>query len=491
MALQNFNLAAQNYPLDYAKINCQQTINMFVDVDEGGGGRTQNFLRSTPGLKKWKDILDKCRGFYVDSRNYLWTIEGQKVVRRQYVPDNFVENNAEYNKEDLTEERVVGAIYNTDPLFKASFSECFEQLVIVDGENLYVYIYADDTFQQYNPSGWQGSYVVENFYNMFVFVKPDSKQFYASAFRDATNILARDFIEKDSTSDNLITLKSYLGNLWAFGTSSIQVYSFNASAGSELAITQAGGQTYQIGCLSQNSIQQINNVMVFVGADKNGKPLLFATSGDVPQKISNLSVERMLQEIDDFSDVTSWSYQEYGHYFYCLNLPKCNTTLVYDFTTKIWHERQYLLENGNTSRHRADGLVLWRNMYLVYDYEKSIIYEMNTDFLDDDGNPIQRIRRSSQVFSTDKLARISEFKLDCIVGNIVDTDEEPKIYLRCSKDGGNSWGNMLEKGMGKKGDYLKEIRWFNPCGAFKELVIELSTTDKCRFTILNAYANIF
>lgn len=490
MALQGFNIAGQNYPLDYSKISCQQTINMFIDVDEAGGGRVNSFLRSTPGLKKWKDISGKCRGMYVDSKNYLWIIEGREVVRYQYIPDNFIENNATYNPEDLIERRVVGAVYNEDKYFKASFAESSEQLVIVDGANLYVYIYKDDTFQQYDPANWLGSNTVENFYNMFVFVKPNSKMFYVSDYRDATNILSRDQIEKDSTSDNLVTMKSYLGNLWGFGTSTIQVYAFNASAGSETPITQAGGGTYQVGCLSEKSIQQINNIMIWIGADKNGKPLLFATTGDTPQKISNLSVERMLQEISSYEDVTSWSYQSYGHYFYCLNLPKCNTTLVYDLTTKIWHERQYILPNGNTSRHRADGLVLWQNMYLVYDYENPIVYEMSEDYLDDDGNPIQRIRRTSQVFSTERLMMISEFKLDAIVGDVVDGDEEPRIYLRCSKDGGNTWGNMLEKSMGKKGDYLKEIRWFNPCGAFKELVIELSTTDKCRFTLLNAYANI-
>ena len=88
MALQQFNIVGQNYPLDYSKINCQQTINMFVDIDEGNGGRTQSFLRSTPGLKLWKNISGKCKGMYVDSKNYVWIIEGREVVRYQYVPDN-------------------------------------------------------------------------------------------------------------------------------------------------------------------------------------------------------------------------------------------------------------------------------------------------------------------------------------------------------------------------------------------------------------------
>lgn len=488
------NFIDQSYELEELMLDGQKTINMFLDINETGGGRSNKFFRGTPGLKLWKETKStgKIRGMYTDSKGYLWVVEDKEVVRYNYVPDTFIENeeDVKYLSEDLEERKVMGAIYE-DADF-VSFAETTMQLAIVDGKNLYVYIYADASFKQYTPSGWLGSKSVDSYKNMFVFSEPDTKKFYVSDFNDATNINALDFIEKDTTTDNIMIMKSFNGLLWAFGETSIQLYQYYAD-GSNTPIIESGGGTFEVGCSAMRSIQIINGTIIWAGSDKNGRPLIWASNGNSPQKISNLSVEMFIQSQDNIKDATSFVYQQNGHYFYCLNFKDANTTLCYDLTTRMWHERRYLDKNGDSSRHRAEYLVIWRNKYLVADYEKSIIYEMSLDFYTDDGNPIHRLRRSPQIFTGfNGMVRTACFQLDAVVGDIQDDFlTEPKVFLRCSKDGGNTYSSYLEKSMGRRGDFTKEIKWFNPVGAAKSVVFEVSISDPCKFTLMNVFLDTY
>ena len=111
---------------------------------------------------------------------------------------------------------------------------------------------------------------------------------------------------------------------------------------------------------------------------------------------------------------------------------------------------------------------------------------MSLDFLDDDGENIQRIRRSPHMYDADSLSRIffNQFELDMDVGE--NPTDKAKIFLRYSNDGGRSWSNYKENNLGNRGNYRKKVAWRN-LGSANDRAWEISITDPIRCTILNAY----
>lgn len=469
-----------SYSLRSVAVDGQRTINMYPDIDETGDGKKNIFLTGTPGLGNYITIENttentEIRATFTDSKGNFFAVCGFNFI--QFL----------YDKQDKSiSQRIIGSLdTNTGPV---SIAENGFQIAIVDGENLYIYIYADDTFSSYNPAGWQGSNTVSYFGTYFVFCKPNSQQFYISKAYDGTQFDPLAFASKEGVPDNLITTLTVNQTLWLFGSRSIEVYYNSGAELFPLEVMNGGFITY--GCSAPFSVALMNNLPVWMGRDDNGAGTIYISNNSYqPQRISNFAVEYFMQNLETIEDAVAYSYQQEGHYFYVINFPSGNTTWVYDMTTSMWHERQFFnLNTAQAERHRGQYHAFWNNKHLVSDYNKNIIYEMSLDIYTDNSNPIQRIRRSPHL-AGDSLQRIAfrEFQLDLDVGKpfFMNYSTTGKIGLRYSNDGGKTWSSYIYVDLAKNGEYLKRIIW-RRLGMSRNRVWEVSQSDPIPVTWISA-----
>lgn len=70
-----------------------------------------------------------------------------------------------------------------------------------------------------------------------------------------------------------------------------------------------------------------------------------------------------------------------------------------------------------------------------------------------------------------------------------DASAEPQVMLRWSNDAGRTWGPESQRSVGAIGEYSKRVRW-NRCGQGRRRVFEVSTSDRFKPRITNAYIEV-
>lgn len=92
----------------------------------------------------------------------------------------------------------------------------------------------------------------------------------------------------------------------------------------------------EVGCASGDSIQQLEEAVIWVASPKEGGRNVSIMQGQTAQTISNKAVENYLNA-SNLTGLYSWIYKVAGHTFYGLVLTDQDVTLVYDLHEKEWH----------------------------------------------------------------------------------------------------------------------------------------------------------
>jgi hypothetical protein len=211
-------------------------------------------------------------------------------------------------------------------------------------------------------------------------------------------------------------------------------------------------------------VQTTANTILWLGKDTQGKNIVWMASGYQPERISTEAIEYYLSQYDT-NNATSYSYQENGHYFYCLNVAGAPTTLVYDITAKQWHERgSWNSTTGSYERDRATFHMYVFGKHLVTDSVTGEIYDQSLDYTNDDGERIRR-ERTLPYFVEDQdldFMYFNWFQIDLQAGvglsSGAPTETDPQIILTFSNDG-NTWSNENAVSMGVIGQYNARARW--------------------------------
>jgi hypothetical protein len=140
--------------------------------------------------------------------------------------------------------------------------------------------------------------------------------------------------------------------------------------------------------------------------------------------------------------------------------------------------------NGDYAQHRIRHHSYCYGKHLGAG-EDDIIYEYDVDANDNAGDVLVRDRISPH-YATPRMDRIQfgAFELDCTVGK-GKGDEEAKVLLRYSNDGGLTWGNWREGTLGKLGERYARARFLR-CGSARDRVWQVRCTDSVPFAIVNA-----
>jgi len=458
-----------SYTAQSRNVDAQRCVNWFPEVTESNRGKEQEVMSlvRTPGLSLLATIGDgPIRGIYAATDGKLFVVSADKLYR---VSSSWV----------ATE---IGTL--TTSTGQVSMANNLTTLMVVDGTNGYYHTLSGSTLTTITDPEFLGATQVVFQDGYFVFIKPDSQQFFISGLNDVT-FDGSDVASSEAQPDNIVAIISDHRDLWLFGTQSTEVF-FN-SGDADFPFERVNGAYIEHGCAAAFSVAKMNNTVYWLGKDDKGSGIVYEASGYQPKRISTHAVEHAIQGYGDISDAVAYTYQQDGHFFYVLNFSSADTTWVYDGSTGLWHERAY--NNGGTlERHRADCHAFAHSTHVVGDYQNGKIYSLSSSIYSDNSEEIIRIRRAPHI--TSSLTRIfyNSFQLDAETGVGIDGSgqgTDPQAMLRWSDDGGYTWSNERWVSLGKIGQRSVRAVW-RRLGASRDRVFELRISDPVGTTLLGA-----
>lgn len=358
-----------------------------------------------------------------------------------------------------------------------------QQLVIVDGDYGYILTLETDIFLEITSEGWRGSNTVSFVGGYFIFIEPDTGVFYICALYDGFTIDALDFASAEGAPDNLVAGAALAANFWAFGTETVQVY---YNSGDTFPFTPIDNAFIQYGCSAAHSVAQSANTIFWLGGGKEGAGVVWMATGYNPQRISTFALEYAISTYGDVSDAFGYTYEEEGHYFYCLNFPGADTTWCYDIGLNEWHERGYWNSQlGEYEKDLANSHMFVFGKHLVGSRRDGKIYEQSMSYLDDNGDAIRRLRTSPHTFDGDDLNFIyfSQAQLDMETGIGNSEEVNPTVSLSWSNDAGHTFSNEHSRGVGRVGEYKARAIW-RQLGRSRDRVWRVITTARARLCLI-------
>ncbi len=471
---------------DSLQFDAERTINLYAALNDTG--REPSALVGRPGL--YNDIIENNepgRGLFTNHAGNMYLVAGADLFC--------------VKGEDST----LGSIGTLDTSSGyVTFADNGLQLGICDGTYLYTYTYATFTFAKVTDVDLPSCGTLDYLDGYFIVNKNDSGSFYISALYDGRTWDALDFATAESSPDDLLRVKSAIGQLFLFGKYTSEVWT--NSGASDFPFERVSGGKMEIGILGAHTVVEMDNTVFWVGRSKNVNGAVYRANGFTPQKISNRFVERTIQDACKYSEtpnLKAYSYEENGHLFYCITGSALSSTLCYDVSTGMWHERTYLDDDGNSSQHivvdiasqagnnyacsRLDGTVFRQTLSAVSDYSlgayapREIVGE--------------RIFQTISNENTRQRYNSLEILMETGVGlesgrdeNNYDITINPVAELYLSGDGGHTFKGGYQAAVGRQGKYNTRVIW-RRLGIYNSLTIKVRMTDSVRRTWIGAYLN--
>jgi len=451
--------------------DAQRSINLIPSKSEIGDSRTPTLFIGSPGISLFAAVGTgpiRC----------TWNVNGRLFV---------VSGNTLYEVSSTGVATSRGTLSTSTGI--ADISDNGVQLCIVDGAYGYILQLTTNIFSNITSVGWVGSNSVDFIDGYFVFVKPDSGQYYISAQYDGTTIAPLDFATAEGSPDGLVTAVVIHQNIWLFGNKTIEMHYDSGAAAFPFEPIQ--GAFIEYGCGAISSVAKAANSIFWLYSGYDGDSIIFEANGYQPKRISTDAIEAKIRGLGSISSAKGYTYQEDGHFYYVLNIDGLDTTLVYDITMQQWHERAYF--DPATSRYmrqRQDNHVFVFGKHLMGDYINGNLYEQSLDIYSDNGDLIRRERTSPHIINNLNQVVYNSFQLDMEVGIGLDgapatEDIEPMVMLQCSNDGGKTYGNERQASAGAIGQTRKRVRW-TQLGRSRDRIHKLSISSRAKIAIYGA-----
>lgn len=463
-------------------------------------------LYSTPGLSLFNQVAGgKVRG------NYTITTGPGAGRTFKVVDTSLIE---EFTDGTIN---VIGQILNDgNPV---SFAACPQQLAIVSDGQLYSYQLATQTVPtlaggnvtyqagtlQLVAGPWQVAVTQVAYVDGFFFVLCASSQtLYASNGFDATTWPPLAIKTINTYADNVVGIFADHRYLWIFGAKQTEV-DYDAGSFPFPLQTMPSG-FIEGGCAAPFALSELDNAIFLIGARNDlGQAIAYRTNGFSFVRISTHAVETAWQRYVKISDAISFGYQENGHTFWVVTFPSAQATWAYDVATGLWHKRAYW--NQNLGRHQA-ALPICHTFnfgkHLVGDRQSGNTYQMSSpvqvgsgwNFVTDNGALIRRVRTAPHINVEHQWQRYSQLEIYLETGlgpqppllNGAGNPVGPQLMLRCSRDGGRTYGEIRTADCGQAGDYLQRAT-FRRLGRARDMVFEVSMTDPVPWRFIDAYIN--
>lgn len=505
--------------------------NMFTERNtEGDNKDVRTFLQSCPGIKYFDSFGDRynCDGMYVPSTG-LSTMDYEQCLFVAY-------NGTIYRVDSSLNHEEIGnyAIGNTVVFAESGGERAI--LLWVDGNDIHGYNLKDGTtveitlpkridaenqyIQPTHIAVVDGTIVLND--------KGSSYTYYSIKFPLNTAIrkvfdIVNGKVQYDTDGITVLEKEVDSGTYCFLDDYGVQKY-FNGSTSSDkcIALTSVGplltmygpssiefwqkgnAESYQSwqrtsytinkeqGLEAPYSLATVNHTQFCIGTGKaNAKCVLMINDTNV-QKISPLWLDRILAD-NDVKSVKGWSYSKNNHSFYLLSIK--NECYAYDVTTGQWHIRSSRnFYTGKIKNYMPLYAVWWNNKIITGSSESGHLYELDEKYYYEDFDntnrlPLLRMRQTPVITADYKPFILQELTAECNTGAKEDYGTSAKALLQISRDGGYTYGNVIEGNCGRRGQYFVRLRWLN-LGMNRQAVIRISYSEPTDFVISDSSIRI-
>ena len=298
-------------------INAQQSINLFLVIDEDDG-KVPTAMYGTPGLTTFSEPATTAivRRMLVMG-DYLYAVVGAVV----------------YKITSTGSATSLGSI--TTSTGHVSMAGNGTQILVVDG-TANGHIITTSALADITDADFIAATAAVFFDGYFIVTEADSGKIWISTLYDGTKWDALDFATAEAAPDDLIGIGTTRQNIWLFGKTSTEVY-YN-SGDPDFPFNRVPGAILDIGCDSIASMSEIEGRLYWL----TDKFTVVRNNGLQYETISTPGIEYQISTYSTITDATGFWYTLAGRTFYVLTFPTADKTFVYGVNTGAWHEWQSL-----------------------------------------------------------------------------------------------------------------------------------------------------
>ena len=344
------------------------------------------------------------------------------------------------------------------------------------------------------------------------FNAPGSTEWYCSNALQVT-FNALQTANATSTPDPLLTHAVLLRQVWLIKQFYSEVWYLSGAV--PFPFQEWPNVHVPYGIASPYSLVKADSNLFWISRNKDGQVMAVMTEGYAVKAISTRALEDRWKGYARIDDALGYTFQRGGHTFVVWHFPTADEAWGYDLSTKQWHQRAALDNNGLFHRERVafHALVSRKNGYpdtnVGLDWSTGQIYAIDENTFTDNGLPIACLRSFPHVTDGLKQITVPSFVLDVETGEAPNTAEldqtvspwsngwsngfgplivqkSPVIAARLSRDGGATFGNYRPKKMMSAGHYRSMMRW-RGWGQGRDLVYEVAAAIPGKWALQGAY----
>lgn len=461
-------IGTQSYRSQSLPWACQRLVNWYAETaPQSAGAKTQVVLLPRPGLITFGTAgTGAARGAHEIGGVYF-VVTGTSL----------------YRLDSAGSATFIGAITGSGDVF---MDDNGLQLCIVAPDagttfNAWVYTVATGVLTQVSDPDFPGASSVTQQDGYFIFSRSGtSGQFFVSDLLDGLSFNALDFATAESNADPLLRAFADHGEVWMFGTKSIEIWADSGAA--DFPFSRISTATIERGVLSAFSACKFDNSIAWVGSDG----IVYRAQGYSPVRISTHAIEKLVNDTPTKTDIRGWSYAEQGHTFYVLSSVSGAWTAVYDAATDRWAERATYPD------------AYWHVSFGVRCYDKWLvagpdgtISRMDLATYTDNGSTIRYETTFPVLYANGRHVTMSRLQVEFEpgVGLTAGQGSDPQAMLQWSDDAGKTWSNEHWVGIGALGDYNRRAIW-RRLGQFRNRVYRLAVTDPVKPVVMGAFADM-
>ena len=432
MRLSPVNIVGGCYADDTRPYSSQDSVNWIPEQAEVQGGRSPTMLRQAPGLSLFATGSS-------GSVRALRNVEGGLYA---VISETLYKVNTDGSKTSLGTIAGTGRCAMTHNQITGG-----NEIVIVTGNNGYVYNTASGVLEQITDEAFEGS-IICNYLNSYILhIEPQKRYWFHSDLADAKQYLTTDRYEGETSPDRMVSLLVDHQEVWIFNERSIDV--FVNTANQSATFERATGTSIELGCASTFSPAKMDNSVFWLGNDG----IFYRANGYTPMRISTHAIEQAISGLD-WSKCYSMTYEDRGHKIIYWTFPD-GLTWGYDVATQLWHRRK----SYGFNNWRVNHLVFWNGYWIAGDATNENLYKVDWDVSTENGAELERVRVTGVTHADQNRFRVDGVEVVVLVGKS-DLDNYDHVFEMCySDDGGYTFGNWKTHSLGAQGAYGTRLLW--------------------------------
>lgn len=442
-------IAFASSPGRYSYEGTAQLVNAYAEPLQQGKGTIA--VRPCDGLVSRVDVATgPCRGMiFMEDLDKLYSVHNSSIYRITYSAGVFTATR-------------IGTIPGTDQVQISRNQKSDPQIVIRSAAG--VQVVESDAVSFVLDEHLPEDVVTATVASGYAVYGEANGKFTLSGLNSAKVIDPLDFATFEQASDTLVRVIEHAGQLVGFKSKTLEFW--NSVSDPDFPFSPIGFKSR--GLKAANAVVKCDGTLIFPGNDDNIHRLVNYD----PQVVSTNEIARLIRNDPSPENILGFSWETDGHAFAAFS--GTGWTRCYDAATKSWHSRESYGQTTWRARHAVEA---W-GYHLVGDALSGKIFSLEPDVFTEDSGTMVWKAISPPLHAFPDGAIVDAFHMDLATGYGTLGGSSPKVMLRVSKDGGNTFGGYRELELGVQGAYATRVT-ARRLGRFgpKGIVFEISISD--------------